>query len=55
MGEEFDPADFSFVVKRRGGSLKLWVWEIAAEPGNVRKRLSAGAMTQLIPPETWSR
>jgi hypothetical protein len=28
MSEEFDPADFSFVVKRRGGPLKPWVWEI---------------------------
>ena len=24
MSEEFDPADFSFVVKRRGGPLKPW-------------------------------
>lgn len=28
MSEEFDAADFSIVVKRRGGPLKPWVWEI---------------------------
>ena len=26
--EEFDPADYSFVVKRRGDSSKPWRWEI---------------------------
>lgn len=26
--EEFDPADYSFVVKRRGGPSKPWRWEI---------------------------
>jgi hypothetical protein len=25
---EFDPGDFSFAAKRRGGPLKLWVWKI---------------------------
>ena len=24
----FDPADFSFVVKMRGGSEKPWIWEV---------------------------
>jgi hypothetical protein len=28
MKEEFDPTDFSFVVKRRGGAAKPWRWEI---------------------------
>jgi hypothetical protein len=28
MREEFDPTDFSFVVKRRGGAAKPWCWEI---------------------------
>jgi hypothetical protein len=26
--EEFDPADYSFVVKRRGSPPKPWRWEI---------------------------
>ena len=26
--EEVDPADYSFVVKRRGGPTKPWRWEI---------------------------
>ena len=26
--EEFDPADYSLVVKRRGGPAKPWRWEI---------------------------
>jgi hypothetical protein len=39
MSEEFDPADFSFVVKRRGGPLKPWVWEIyrAGRSGPVKR------------------
>ena len=28
MSEEFDPADYSFVVKRRGNPSKPWRWEI---------------------------
>lgn len=28
MSEEFDPSDFSFVVKIRGGPAKPWRWEI---------------------------
>jgi hypothetical protein len=28
MSEEFDPTDYSFVVKRRGISEKPWRWEI---------------------------
>jgi len=28
MSEEFDPADYSFVVKRRGTPEKPWRWEI---------------------------
>jgi hypothetical protein len=28
MGEQFDPADYSFVVKRRGNPQKPWRWEI---------------------------
>src|SRR5262249_36054369 len=28
MSEQFDPADFSFVVKRRGSLPKPWRWEI---------------------------
>jgi hypothetical protein len=28
MSEEFDPSDYSFVVKRRGGPAKPWRWEI---------------------------
>jgi hypothetical protein len=28
MSEEFDPADYSFVVKRRGTPQKPWRWEI---------------------------
>jgi hypothetical protein len=28
MSEQFDPADFSFVVKRRGTPPKPWRWEI---------------------------
>jgi hypothetical protein len=28
MREEFDPADYSFVVKRRGNLPKPWRWEI---------------------------
>jgi hypothetical protein len=28
MSEEFDPADYSFVVKRRGSPQKPWRWEI---------------------------
>ena len=28
MSEQSDPADYSFVVKRRGNSRKLWRWEI---------------------------
>ena len=39
MSEDFDPADFSFVVKRRGGPLKPWVWEIyrAGRSGPVKR------------------
>jgi hypothetical protein len=28
MSEEFDPSDYSFVVKRRGSPAKPWRWEI---------------------------
>ena len=28
VGKEFGPADYSVVVKRRGGPLKPWRWEI---------------------------
>ena len=28
MSEEFEPADYSFVVKRRGTPQKPWRWEI---------------------------
>ena len=28
MSEEFDPSDYSFVVKMRGGPQTPWVWEI---------------------------
>ena len=28
MSNEFDPADYSFVVKRRGTPQKPWRWEI---------------------------
>jgi hypothetical protein len=28
MSEQSDPADFSFVVKRRGNPPKPWRWEI---------------------------
>ena len=28
MSEEFDPTDYSFVVKRRGNAPKAWRWEI---------------------------
>jgi hypothetical protein len=28
MSREFDPADYSFVVKRRGSPAKPWRWEI---------------------------
>jgi len=28
MSEEFDPTDYSFVVKRRGNPPKAWRWEI---------------------------
>jgi|SRR6516164_8411522 putative ABC transport system substrate-binding protein len=28
MSEQFDPADYSFVVKRRGTPQKPWRWEI---------------------------
>jgi hypothetical protein len=28
MSEAFDPADYSFVVKRRGNPPKPWRWEI---------------------------
>ena len=28
MSEQFDPADFSFVVKWRGNPPKPWRWEI---------------------------
>jgi hypothetical protein len=39
MSEEFDAADFSIVVKRRGGPLKPWVWEIyrAGRSGPVKR------------------
>ena len=30
MGEAFDPEDFSFVVKMRGGAEKPWIWEVHA-------------------------
>lgn len=38
MSDEFDPADFSFVVKRRGRPLKPWVWEIYAGRSGPIKR-----------------
>jgi hypothetical protein len=28
MSEEFDPSDYSIVVKRRGSPAKPWRWEI---------------------------
>ena len=28
MSEEFDPSDYSFVVKRRGSPAKPWRWEL---------------------------
>ena len=28
MSEQFDPADYSFVVKRRGNPQRPWRWEI---------------------------
>lgn len=28
MSEAFDPEDFSFVVKMRGGPAKPWIWEV---------------------------
>jgi hypothetical protein len=28
VGDKLDPADYSFVVKRRGGPAKPWTWEI---------------------------
>jgi hypothetical protein len=28
MSEEFDPVDYSFVIKRRGSPPKPWRWEI---------------------------
>ena len=28
MSEAFDPEDFSFVVKMRGGAEKPWLWEV---------------------------
>ena len=28
MSEAFDPADYSFVVKRRGNPPRAWKWEI---------------------------
>jgi len=39
MSEEFDPADYSFVVKRRGNPLKPWRWEIycAGKSGPVER------------------
>ena len=41
MSEEFDPADFSFVVKRRDGPLKPWVWEIYRAGRSVPVKRSA--------------
>jgi hypothetical protein len=39
MSEEFDPADYSFVVKRRGNPPKPWRWEIyrAGKSGAVER------------------
>ena len=39
MSEEFDPTDYSFVVKRRGNPPKAWRWEIycAGRPGPVER------------------
>ncbi len=39
MREEFDPADYSFVVKRRGPPQKPWRWEIycAGKSGPVKR------------------
>lgn len=39
MSEEFDPADYSVVVKLRGVQPKPWRWEIycAGKPGAVAR------------------
>ena len=39
MSGEFDPADYSFVVKRRGNPPKPWRWEIycAGKSGSVER------------------
>ena len=39
MSGEFDPADYSFVVKRRGNPPKPWRWEIycAGKSGPVER------------------
>jgi hypothetical protein len=39
MSEEFDPSDYSFVVKIRAGPPKPWVWEIyrAGRSGPVKR------------------
>ena len=39
MSGEFDPADYSFVVKRRGNAPKPWRWEIyrAGKSGSVER------------------
>ena len=39
MSGEFDPADYSFVVKRRGYPPKPWRWEIycAGKSGSVER------------------
>jgi hypothetical protein len=41
MSEEFDPSDYSFVVKRRGSPAKPWRWEIyrAGRSGPVESSL----------------
>jgi hypothetical protein len=41
MSEEFDPADYSFVVKRRGSPPKPWRWEIycAGKSGPIERSL----------------
>jgi hypothetical protein len=41
MSEAFDPADYSFVVKRRGNPPRAWKWEISRwSVGTVRKLAS---------------
>ena len=51
MSEELDPADYSFVVTRRGNPPKPWRWEIycAGRPGPVeRSHVFFESMTEAI-------